>query len=355
MLNQASKGDYKPAISGATNLIGDLNNSGVFDDMGSTTENIEGIGAESSKQDVTEGVISQGDDGSFNVDNEALTETTDKFGNTDSYADGALDGTFDGLKGLKGKNESIKGAGNSLMTLLGGKANDVGAFTKIGSNSNVALLIGIIKGFVKSHRNLNLNELKSGNYAYEQRKLFYKSFDSELWNKKATFSTTDNAQVKALFKKYKTDGLCGIICHTGEDQITIDVNNFKGKLIVFSKTSIKVKKCTLKDKKTDSITLISEGNIELKTNKIEASLNTTGKRNSYIHFGTSQKIFGNILLNSYSAAAQNNRKSNKTALKGELILNERLNQRKNNGSTIKDSHFRVIISPQISYQEVKMR
>lgn len=354
-LNEASKGNFKPAASGAATFVGDLNSSGVFEDMGSTTEGLDGIQAESGNQDFTEGVVSQTEDGSIDVDADALSAATDKYGNTDSYADGALDGQFDGLKSLEGMDKNILSAGDSLTGMFGGDTSNPGALSEMASDSKMALLTGIIKGFVKSHRNLNLTELVPGNSFYEQRKLFFQSFNSDLWNAKATFRTTDNDQVKSLFKKYEKDGLCGIICHTGEDEITIDVNKFKGKLIVFSKGSINVKKCTLNDEKTDSITIISEGNIELKSNKIEASLNATGEPESYVHFGSSQEIFGNILLNNYSVAAQDDRKSNKTAVKGKLKLNPRLDQREEDGTTIKDSHFRVIISPAVHTQEVKMR
>jgi hypothetical protein len=354
-LNEASKGNFKPMASGAATFVGDLNSSGVFEDMGSTTEGLDGIQAESGNQDFTEGVISQTEDGSVDVNADALSAATDKYGKTDSYADGALDGKFDGLKSLEGMDKNILSAGDSLTGMFGGDTSNPGALSEMASDSKMALLTGIIKGFVKTHRNLNLNELKTGDYTYEQRKLFFQSFNSDLWNQKATFRTTDSDQVKTIFKKYEKDGLCGIICHTGEDEITIDVNKFKGKLIVFSKGAIKVKKCTLNDEKTDSMTIISEGNIELDSNKIEASLNATGDPDSYVHFGSSQEVMGNILLNNYSVAAQDDRENNKTALKGKLTLNKRLNQREEDGSSIKDSHFRVIISPAVHTQEVKMR
>ena len=355
-LNEASKGNFKPVASGAATFVGDLNSSGVFEDMDSTSEGLEGVGSTANSQDMTEGVLTEAEDGSMDVNAEGLATATEKYGNEDSYLDGAMDGKFDDLKSLEGMDQDIMSAGDSLTSMFGGDMSNPGSFSEMASDSKMAMLTGIIKGFVKNHRQLNLNELTPGNYTYEQRKLFFKSFDSDLWNKKATFRTTDSDEVKELFKKYKNDGLCGIICHIGDDEITVNVNQFKGKLIIFSKSSIKVSACTLRDEKTDSITLISEGNIELKSNKIEASLNTTGKPDSsYIHFGSSQEIFGNILLNNYTVAAQDNRKSNKSAMKGKLALNKRLNQREEDGSTIKDSHFRVIISPAVHSQEVRMR
>ena len=355
-INEASKGNFKPAASGAANFVGNLNSSGILEDMGSTTEGLNGINSETENQDFTEGVIQEGEDGATSINDDALSSSIDKYGDTASYDDNALDGQFDSLTSLEGMDQNILGAGDSLTKMFGGKSNDMGAFGDMASDSKMAALTGLIKGFVKNHRKRYLAEHTPGTTLYAPYNQYFMAFDKELWKAKATFITKDAAEVKAIFKKYKKSGLCGIICHLGSDKLTINANRFKGKLIVFSTTDIDVRKCTMENKKRDSITLVSEGTIKLSSGKIQASLNATGEKNSYIEFKSpKQSITGNILLNSYSVKAQDNRKSNKTALKGKLALNKRLNQRKKNPSEIKESHFRVIINPSVFSQEVKMR
>ena len=350
--DQALQGNFKPSAEGAATFMGDLAASGVFDSVDQTEEGLQGMQDATDGQTVTGDAISTAEDGSISVDADKLSE------NVDAVRDNKFDGFEDQLnqmKDLEGMEGNINGLGDSLTNMFGGSSTKgVGPLSGVASDSDMSMLTGLIKGFIDSHRKFFTYEPIAGSGQHAIFRTAFGAFDGELFKQKATFYTTTQEQVTELFTRYEERGLCGIIYYSGSEPLEISTSSFKGKLIIYSTAPVNAAKVGLADDKLDSVTIITPLSITLGDRKVQASLNAVGQNDSFISFGKDPEIIGNILLAHYRVEDQRKRKSNDRALKGKLRLNKRLDQREKDGKTIKPSHLRVIVSPGILSQEVKM-
>jgi len=352
-LDQALQGNFQPMADGAATFGVDMAQSGIFNQVDSANTELDGMSQSTDGNEVVDGVMTQGEDGSVTLNEDALASTSDSISNNPMD----FEGKFDGMKDLENMDGSqIRGLGDQLTQMFGSNAStsSVGPLSGIAADSDMSMLTGIIKGFIDSHRKFYTLEFPAGTAGYTFLRQSFGAFDHEPWLAKATFYAGTQHQVTDLFERYRSRGLCGVLHYGGSDPLEIQASRFKGKFIVYSVAPVTVAKAELDDDKRDSLTIITPGSITLGSSKIEASLNAVGEQDSYIVFGNSPELFGNVMLGHYRVDDQRDHESNDRALKGQLKLNKRLDQREKDGTTIKPSHLRVLVSPGILSHEVVM-
>lgn len=352
-IDQALQGNFAPVADGVATFGTDVAQSGVLDNLSSGQEEMGGISDTAAQGgDTFDGVVTTGEDGATTVNQGRIQEIQDSMSNNPS----AFEGKFDGMKDLENfDGNKIRGLGDQLTGLMGGSGatSGVGPMTEMAADSDMSMLTGLIKGFVDSHRKFYTLEFPSGTAEFTFLDTMWGLFDESLWRAKATMTVGDGGSLAALLDRYRNRGLCGVVFHDGDQSLDLSLRSFKGKLILYSRGPITVSDLSLNDDKVDSVTLITPGSITLGTAKVQGSLNAVGDGGEGVVFGASgSEVFGNILMNRYVVDSQRDRRSNDRALKGELTLNPRLDQREDDGTTIKPSHLRVIVSPGILSQEV---
>ena len=349
--DQAMQGNFQPSIDGAATFAGDLAASGVFDAADEAESGLEGIEESTQGQEITGEAIESTEEGVANVDAQALEEAVES-AREENFS--GFEGQLEEMRNLEGMESQISGLGNSLAQLFSNSEGTQGVtpLGEMASDSDLSMLTGLIKGFVLSHRRFFTLEFEAGSSGHGKLRRCFAAFEEDLWRKKATFFIEDQQQCDDLFEQYAEEGLCGIVFYSGEGPLKLSVDDFRGRAIVYSSKAVELASIVLEDRERDCFTVISKSTITLTSKNVSASLNAVGSEDSRIEFIDGVEIFGNILLSHYRVSDQRNRRQNPFALKGSLILNERLNQRESNGLDVKASHLRVILSPGIQSQEV---
>jgi len=347
-IDQAAQGNFRPIAGEASTFAMDYYTSGAYDQVEATSQASEGVAGAGAAAEGAQGAAGEGAQGAAGEGAAAVTQ--------ESAQDAATQ--KDWLEFEVDAKDVARGmdVGGDVLTNFygGGATSKVGPLAEMGSDTDMSALTGLIKGFVLSHRSFYTLELPAGSAGFQVARAKFSLYNPALWLKRSSFYLTAPDQVTELFERYKNDGLCGVIYYDGMEPLTLGLSSFKGKCILFSRGPVTVDEITLEDDARDSMTLVSLDVITVPATEVQASLNCIGDENSGLEIpGDGFKCSGNILIRRYGVIDQRDRKSNPRALKGELVLNPRLDQHDEAGE-VKPSHRRVLVTPGILSQQVVM-
>lgn len=376
--DEALQGNFKPMADSAATFAVDFGQSGVLDQADATSGDIAATGSQAGGTDLTEGMNTDfsaagdaagaadgadaaagaadgagaaGDLGDIaTVDGDLVSSMSDKVGNDPT----AFTDSFDQLKDMDKWAGSIRGLGDSLTAATGGgQTKDVTPLSQMASNSDLSMLTGLIKGFVESHQTCYTNEPPAGDPVFQLAATRFQLYHPDLWKLRASLRVDRAERVQEILGAYSERGFCGILLHEGSDAVTLNLPRFRGKCILVSMADVQIQALQMEKLERDAMTIVTPGTITCPVGPLHASLNCIGEGGSCLVIpGDGLQLTGNVLINHYRKADQQDRKSNPNALKGELRRNPRLDQHEDDLTTLVKSHLRGLVSPGVLFQEV---
>ncbi|MBI4867908.1 MAG: hypothetical protein HY816_13265 [Candidatus Wallbacteria bacterium] len=402
-LREAGKGNFAPALDGIQTSVSDVQASGALDKMKGEGTKLESSGGKANAALASDsGATGSATPGGTNPGTGAGTGAGTGTGTSPAPASGqpasdqarldqvqkdkvffekakqddpeakekaaGYEKRFKGLDGLKNEINA-----DNIMGLLGGMMSKgefakAGPLDKLGTDSDMAMLTGLIKGFVKGHRAYYSTELLPGGdlYAYFAREMT--KFYEEFYLQRASFVLRDQAEWDAFLARHRDTGVNGIV-YVGRPAaassdpapattpLVVDLDGFRGKAVLYSTDGFEIKAATLKDPQVDTLSLVTPGNIKLPTGQIQAALAAVPRDASgpgeggAVEFSGDADLFGSLLVRRYTV--DDNKRTGPKSVKGKLEFNPLLSAEGPKG--FRTSHLWVTFSPVERGREVFLK